>query len=165
MVLKDYLSGLRLGDSEAHRAGYSPSRFDRCPCQSIPGTVVSASAQADDDSRWRDSAGESAMAGTVVGGTVAGGTVVEDTVAGMGIETPGIVAATVIECTAAARMGETLFRREDTGSDNNPDHSHACASIPALGLVSVSCSCLMLTDPVASPREPPYHWASIVGTA
>ena len=102
------------------------------------------------------------MAGIVAGGTVEG-TVVEDTAAGTDTEMLDIVAAKVIECTAAARMGKTLCRKEDTGSDNNPDHSRACANILALGSAGVLCSCLMLTDLVASPRLSPCHWALAVG--
>src|SRR5580692_11956696 len=83
--LKDYLSGLRSEDLEAHRAGCSPSRFDRCPCQSSPGMVASASAQADDGNRWMDSVEESAMAGIVAGGTVEG-SVAGDTAAGSDTE-------------------------------------------------------------------------------
>ena len=74
------------------------------------------------------------MAGIVAEDT-AEGFVAEDTAAGTDTETLDIVAAKVTECTAAARMGKTLCRKEDTGSDNNPSHSRACASIPALGLV------------------------------
>src|SRR5580704_923438 len=162
MALKDYLSGLRSGDLEARRAGCSPSRFDRCPCQSSLGMVASASAQADDDNRSMDPAEDSAKAGIVVGDTVEG-TVAEDTAAGTDTETLDIVAAKVTECTAAARMGKTLCRKEDTGSDNNPSHSRAYASIPVLGLVRVSCLCLTRADPVASPRLSLCHWALTVG--
>ena len=93
------------------------------------------------------------MAGIVAGGT-AEGIVAGDTAAGSDTETLDIAAAKVIECTApaAARTDKIVCRKEDIGSDNNPSHSRACASIPALGSAGVSCSCLMLTDPVASPR-------------
>src|SRR5580692_4551744 len=160
---KDYLSGLRSGDLEAHRAGCSPSRFDRCPYQSSLGMAGSASAQADDGNRWMDSVEETGRVGIVAEDT-AEDFVAEDIAAGTDIATLDIAAAAkVTECTAAARMDKTLCRKEDTGSDNNPDHSRACASIPVLGLVRVSCSCLMLTDPVASARQSPCHWALVVG--
>lgn len=91
------------------------------------------------------------MAGIVAGGTVEG-TVAGDTAAGTDIEMLDIVAAKVTECTAAARMGKTSCRKEDTASGSNPSHSRAYASIPPLGSVRVSYWCLMRTDPVASPR-------------
>ena len=89
--------------------------------------------------------------------------VAEDTAAGTDTETPDIVAAKATECTAAARTGKALCRKEDIESDNNPSHSRACASIPALGSAGVSCWCLMPVDPVASPRLSLCHWALTVG--
>ena len=124
--------------------------------------AASASAQADDGNRSTGPAEESAMAGIVAGGTVEG-FVAGDTAAETDTEMLDIVAAKVTECTAVARMGKTLCRKEDTGSDNNPSHSRAYASIPVLGLVRVSCSCLTRADPVASPRLSLCHWALTVG--
>ena len=94
------------------------------------------------------------MAGIVVAGTVED--IVAAGVAAMDMEIVGIVAGKAIECTAAARTGWMSCRREDTGSDNNPSRSRACASIPPLGCLSASVSSWEPTDPVAaSSREPP----------
>jgi len=104
------------------------------------------------------------MAGIVAGGTVEG-IVAGDIAAGSDTETLDFAAAKVIECTApaAARTNKIVCRKEDIVSDNNPSHSRACASIPALGSAGVSCWCLMPVDPVASPRLSPCHWALAVG--
>src|SRR5208282_5294712 len=108
----DHLSGLRSTDLEAHLVGYSPSHFDRCPYQSSPGMVASASTQADDGNQSTVPLEGVGMVGTVA----------EDIAAGTGamdIATPGMVAGKAFACSAAARTGRAACRREDTESGNN----------------------------------------------
>ena len=98
------------------------------------------------------------------------GIVAEDTVediavgtAAMDTATLGIVAGKVTGRTAVVRTSKAARHQEDTGSDSNPSHSRACASIPPLG--SVDASYPMMTGPVAWRQQPEHRFASKVGTA
>ena len=114
-MLKGPLSGLRSVDLEAHQAGCSPYRFDRCPSQSSLAEVAFASSQADDGSRLRVPARELARAGIVVGDTVGKDIAAGDIAAGTDTATPDSVGAEGFDCTVLVQPSKVRYRTEDIG--------------------------------------------------